>query len=54
VQFVPRADGSYEFIASSGSIRDIRGIIKRDGPAPTLEEMDEAVADMAAERYLDR
>ena len=31
---------------------DLKGIIKWNGPALTLEEMDEAIADAVTERYL--
>ena len=51
VQFVPRPDGGYDFVASSGSIRDIRGMINAGGRTVSLEEMDDAIADAAADRY---
>ena len=52
VEFVERADGGVEFIARSGSIKDLAGIVKWDGPPVTVEQMDEAIADAAVERYL--
>jgi len=54
VQFIPRADGGYDFVASSGSVRDIRGMIAARGRAATLEEMDDAIADAAADRFESR
>lgn len=52
IEFHKRDDGSYEFIPITGSVMDLMGIIKWDGPALTLEEMDEAIADAVTERYL--
>lgn len=49
VQFIPREDGSYEFVAATGSITAISGMIQWSGPTVTLEEMDEAIAEAAAE-----
>ena len=51
VDFVPRADGSFEFVATTGSIKDIRGMFTRPGPAASLAEMDEAIETAAVERY---
>ncbi|MBX3098704.1 MAG: AbrB/MazE/SpoVT family DNA-binding domain-containing protein [Salinibacterium sp.] len=53
VQFVPRMDGGYDFVASTGSVGDIRGIFAPQGRAITLEEMDAACTDAAADRYAD-
>ena len=49
VEFVESADGGYQFIATTGSIRDLRGMFTWSGPTVTLEEMDEAIAAAAAE-----
>lgn len=49
VQFLPRADGSFEFLAISGSISALSGIIAWIGPPVTIEQMNEAIADSAAE-----
>jgi antitoxin PrlF len=51
VDFVPREDGTFEFLAATGSIADIRGMFSRPGPAATIEEMDDAISAAAAERY---
>ncbi|TAL46229.1 MAG: AbrB/MazE/SpoVT family DNA-binding domain-containing protein [Salinibacterium sp.] len=49
VEFIESAGGSYEFVAATGSIRDIRGMFTWSGPPVTLEEMDDAIAAAAAE-----
>lgn len=49
IQFLPKEDGSWDFIPLTGSVRDIAGYIKWDGPPVSLEEMDEAIAEAAAE-----
>ena len=54
VQFVPRSDGGYDFVAASGSIRDLQGMFAGSGRTATLEEMDQAIGDAAADRYEDR
>jgi len=54
VQFVPRSDGGYDFVAASGSILDLRGMFAGSGRTATLEEMDDAIGDAAADRYDDR
>lgn len=52
VEFVERADGVVEFIPRTGSIMELAGIVKWDGPPVTLEQMDEAIGGAAVERYL--
>jgi antitoxin PrlF len=52
VEFAERADGVVEFIPVTSSIMDLAGIIPWDGPAVSIEEMDEAIGDAVAERYL--
>lgn len=49
VEFVPRSDGSYEFAALTGSVSALSGIIPWSGRAMTLDEMDAAIAESAAE-----
>ena len=44
--------GSYEMTRKTGSIMDLLGIVKYDGPPATIEQLEEAVADAAVERYL--
>lgn len=49
VDFIEKPDGGYELVAATGSIRDISGMFSWSGPPVTLEEMDEAIAEAAAE-----
>jgi antitoxin PrlF len=49
VEFVPRADGSFEFIALAGSVSALSGIVPWSGRALSLDEMDAAIAASAAE-----
>jgi antitoxin PrlF len=49
VEFVERPDGLVEFIPLTASIMDLKGILKWDGPAFTIEEMDEAIGEHLAE-----
>jgi len=49
VEFVPRADGTWEFLSATGSVRDLRGMFTWSGPTVTLEEMNDAIAAAAAE-----
>ncbi len=49
VDFVERANGETAFIPLTGSIMDLKGILKWDGPTFTIEEMDDAIAEHLAE-----
>lgn len=49
VDFVRTPDGSYELIPATGSVRALRGLLARPGDPVTLEQMQEAVAEGAAE-----
>lgn len=50
VEFVKQSDGSYELIAATRSVKELKGILKsRVGPV-SIEDMNEAVLDTAAER----
>ena len=40
VQFLPKSDGTWDFIPLTGSVMDLAGFIKWDGPPVTLEEME--------------
>jgi antitoxin PrlF len=51
VQFVPRADGTWEFVAAGDSVTSIRGMFASRGTV-SIEEMGDAVADAVAERFL--
>ena len=52
VQFLPKRDGTWGFIPLTASVMDLAGFIKWDGPPVTLEEMDAAIAEGAAETML--
>ena len=51
VEFFDTGCGTWEFVARTGSINDLRGMFAHDGPPITLEQMDEGIATSAAERY---
>jgi antitoxin PrlF len=54
VDFYESAEGKIIFHPKTGSIMDMKGILKRlgyvqTGPAPTVEELDQSIADHVAE-----
>jgi AbrB family looped-hinge helix DNA binding protein len=49
VEFVRTERGVYELVVKTGSIRDLYGMLPAPARAVTLEEMDDAIADGAAE-----
>lgn len=51
VSFEKAEDGSYHIRPVRGSIMDLFGIVKYDGPPVSIEEMDEAIGRAVAERY---
>ncbi len=53
VMFVKLPDGQYRIVARTGSIRDLAGILDYPGmPHVTIEEMNDAVAEAAAEHVM--
>lgn len=52
VNFEERPDGSFVIRRKTGDIRELRGMLKYDGPPVSLEDMDRAIAEEAVERYL--
>ena len=44
--------GRFEVTRKTGSLLDLYGILKHEGPPLTIEKMNEAIADAAVERYL--
>jgi AbrB family looped-hinge helix DNA binding protein len=50
VDFMLLDDGSYAIAPRTGSVTALRGLVKVSGAAVTLEEMDDAIAEGAAER----
>jgi AbrB family looped-hinge helix DNA binding protein len=52
IDFYESDDGAFALRAKTGSIKEMRGCLAHAGPAITLEEMNQAILDHAAE--LDR
>jgi AbrB family looped-hinge helix DNA binding protein len=52
IDFYEVEDGEYAFRPKTGSIRDLEGCIPKLDHIVTLEEMDQAILDHAAESYL--
>ncbi|CAN5560296.1 AbrB/MazE/SpoVT family DNA-binding domain-containing protein [soil metagenome] len=52
VQFLAHPDGTWEFAATGGTVTSIRGMFSATGHPVTVEDMNEAIADAAADRYL--
>jgi AbrB family looped-hinge helix DNA binding protein len=48
VEFVPTSDGDYVLRVKTGSIKDLKGILRHRGPALSIEEMERAVGLAAA------
>ncbi len=49
IDFYEVGNGEYAFRPKNGLIMDMAGCISKLDPAPTIEEMDRAVLDYAAE-----
>jgi antitoxin PrlF len=49
VSFVRDESGSYYLRAKTGSVRDLRGMLKWHGPPVSIEDMDDGIAAGAAE-----
>jgi antitoxin PrlF len=49
VSFVETGDGTYELRVERGSVHDLKGLLRWDGPPKTVEEMNEGIAAGAAE-----
>lgn len=52
IDFVTNASGETVLRPKTGSIRDLRGIVKYDGPSVSLEDLDVAMRKAAVARYL--
>lgn len=50
VEFVPMDDGSYAIAPKTGSVTALKGVVPAPPVPVTLEEMDDAIGDGAAER----
>lgn len=51
IDFIENKAGETVIRPKTGSIRDLYGFIKYDGPPVSIEEMDEAVKKAASERF---
>lgn len=49
--FVPTGSGGYEIHVQAASIQELKGVVPRPAGLVTLEVMDEAIADGAAEPF---
>jgi AbrB family looped-hinge helix DNA binding protein len=49
VQFFRRPDGVYEFLPITASVMDLAGTFPWDGPPVSLDEIDRAIGEAAAE-----
>jgi antitoxin PrlF len=52
VDFIEVEKGQYAIRARTASIRDLEGCIPRLDYVPTIEEIDDAIAEAAAENYM--
>ena len=50
VEFVKLPDGAYELMPATRSIKDLKGILKHAGPPVSIEDMNDAVLETAAQR----
>jgi AbrB family looped-hinge helix DNA binding protein len=48
VEFLETADGSYEFVAVTGSIAALSGLLQWNGPPMTIEQMNDGIAEAAS------
>lgn len=51
VDFVQNAAGETVLRPKTGDIRRVKGIIKYDGPPVSIEDMDQAIREAAADRF---
>jgi AbrB family looped-hinge helix DNA binding protein len=52
IDFIEMGDGTFAIRSRTGSIRDLEGCVPRLDYVPTIEEMNDAIADAASESYL--
>lgn len=50
ISFDEKPDGSFVVRAKMRDIRELKGIVKYDGPPVSIEDMDRAIAEAVAER----
>jgi AbrB family looped-hinge helix DNA binding protein len=51
VDFEERSDGSFVIRRKTRDIGELYGILKYDGPPVSIEDMNKAIAEAAAERF---
>lgn len=51
IDFVTNAAGETVLRPKTGNIRELRGIVKYDGPPLSIEDMDRAIGEAVVERY---
>ncbi|MGH6780959.1 MAG: AbrB/MazE/SpoVT family DNA-binding domain-containing protein [Sphingomonadaceae bacterium] len=51
VNFEERPDGSFVIRRKTGDIRELRGIVKYDGPPVSIEDMNRGIGEAVAERF---
>ncbi len=51
IDFVTNAAGETVLRPKTGDIRDLRGIVKYDGPPLSLDDIDRAIGDAVVSRY---
>jgi antitoxin PrlF len=52
VEFIRDDAGSWTLMAKNGDIRELKGIVRYDGPAVSIEDMNVAVMEAATADYL--
>ena len=52
VDFVENKAGELVLKPRTGDIRELRGIVKYDGPPMSIADMNDVIADAAVERFL--
>lgn len=54
VHFEEQADGSFLIRRKTGDVRELRGIVKHNGPPASIEEMNGAIGKAVSEHVLKR
>lgn len=52
VAFLPMDNGAYELVPATGTVRSLKGCVPAPATPVTVEQMEAAVADAAADRAL--
>jgi AbrB family looped-hinge helix DNA binding protein len=51
LDFIPNGDGSYRVVRKKGSVMDLFGMLKHEGPPVSVEEMHEGMVEQIVEDY---